>query len=84
MDAKKAAKEERLAQERLARGDNIGGYMDDMDLHPSYDHYEHNDDNDDDNNDNDSYNDICKDVEESGNEATTVFDIKDHSKMGDI
>ena len=85
MDAKKAAKEERLAQERLARGDNIGGYMDDMDLPPSYDnsYYEHNDDNDDDNNDNDSYNDICKDVEESGNEATTVFDIKDHNEDGE-
>jgi hypothetical protein len=31
---KKAAKEDRIARERENIGDNIGGYMDDMDLPP--------------------------------------------------
>ena len=40
-EAKKAKKEERLEQQRQTRGDNIGGYMDDMDLPPIYDDDSH-------------------------------------------
>ena len=51
-DIKKAEKEERLEQQRQTREDNIGGYMDDMDLPPTYEGeyygYYYDDDDDDD------------------------------------